>query len=192
MASCLTETERRQLNALLEDYSRLERLRFDLRTRLVDVKLSVCPDSETNAVHEHGEVLVWNTHYTFRLGNLSRIAISTGSEELPKEISSVVVPNARFMLFVASIFEASDIFEWQCFPERGSPTHCPQGGARWIYPLVDAEPEAQSYMELFKHREKALWAIGFWFESLQISDCEPISIEELSSRYPKRIGLALQ
>ena len=188
----LDNDRRRKVNKALEDYTRLVSIKFDLKSRTADVILSVSEDEVTDKVWEISD-LPWpdarDRRYTFRLGNLSRIAVSTGKEELPKEIASVSKPDPRFMLFVASIFEESGIFEWQCFPDDNSHITRPYDGARWSYPLVEIDPSSQCYMELFKHRQNALWTIGLWFGTLQVDSMEPISIEEFLSRYPKRIGI---
>lgn len=180
------------MNAMLEDYSRLINVKLMLKARVAEITLSVMNDSETEKLHELGDVS-WResrcARHTFHLKGLSRLAISTGSEELPSEIAAVRSPDSKFFSFTASLFEESDIFEWNCFPPENSIASRPFGGARWSLPLVEADPEAQCYMELFKHRMNALWTIGFWFQTFQIDSFETVSVDEFLSQYPKRIGL---
>jgi len=179
------------MNAALEDYSRLVKLDFNLQAKQVDVNFSISPDSETERVYEQ-EDLTWklarNKSCTFRLGSLSRIAISTGKEELPPEIAATITPSRSFMMFAASLFDDSGIFEWECFPKETDPSLRPFGGARWVHVVTELPPEQQSYMELFKHRSNALWTIGLWFGTLQIDPIEPVSIDDFLSLYPQRIA----
>jgi hypothetical protein len=198
----LTETQKRIISTVLEDYSELKSIELSFEKRKAEIVVSVMPDENPNKVCEPAELndLMWrpglDSQYVFHLSGLQKIAISSHREILPKEIQATEMPSREFVLFATSIFEQQAIYEWNCF---GDPSRCFKGDwkAAWTY---EFRPESQTSGDcilFFKERQKSSWVIGLWFSALAIEgylndeqnlDAPFITVEDLAAKYPKRLG----
>lgn len=190
----LTETQKRIINGVLEDYSELKSIRLSLEKRTADVSISVTPDEETNNVREMGD-FSWrdarNQRYTLRLSGICKIAISSHTEKLPPEIKPADTPTPEFILFLASLFEQQGIYEWNCF-ENPANRFKHEWRANWVYEFPTAMTTQSDCILFFKERQKSVWVIGLWFSKLEIEgnfdENNFGSVEELAAKFPTRLG----
>lgn len=209
----LTNGQRRRLAAILDGFSTLERIAFDLEKREATLEFMIQVDcNEHGEIEETGQTAP-EQYRAFRLKGVKTAGIDPGKEIMPRELDTRGEPSSELFQFLVSIFDHQAMYEWSFFrvslPANASSrvdlTTMPSRehyAERWLYVLDPDISGREECIELYKERggngrwgfsiHAALWRMRICFHEFEVidpdPDLDPLPLEEFFGLYPRRIA----